>query len=84
VTGGYLSSDGKAYVDKIMSSNTIAQLKSNNLLYSIDSYKQNDMVAQLKCNAPCYKCLDSDPNYCSECWGMGAKEGYKNYFLQKT
>ena len=45
MTGGYLSSDGKAYVDKIMSSNTIAQLKSNNLLYSIDSYKQNDMVA---------------------------------------
>lgn len=43
--GGYLSSDGKAYVDNIMSANTFAQLKNNNLLFSIDSYKQNDMVA---------------------------------------
>jgi len=45
VTGGYLSSDGKDFVDNIMKSNTIASLKTNNLLYAIDSYKNNDMVA---------------------------------------
>lgn len=39
------------------------------------------MVAQLKCNAPCFTCLDTNPNYCSSCWGKEAKKDYKNYFL---
>lgn len=52
----------------------------------IDAHLTDDLKPKLKCNAPCYTCLDSDPNWCQSCWGKGALGGskYKEYFLQAT
>ena len=35
----------------------------------IDNYTEGDIFPKLKCNAPCLTCLDSDPDYCTSCWG---------------
>lgn len=42
------------------------------------------MKPLLKCKSPCYKCLDSDPYYCTACWGPGKKNEWKSIFLQTS
>ena len=36
----------------------------------IDDYPGSDIRAQLKCKAPCLRCLDADPSFCTACWGI--------------
>jgi hypothetical protein len=36
----------------------------------IDEYTNTDIKAQLKCRAPCLRCLDADPDFCTACWGI--------------
>ena len=50
----------------------------------IDALLTDDLKPQLKCNAPCYTCLDSDPDWCRSCWGAQGGTKYKDYFLQAT
>lgn len=40
--------------------------------YGIDMLESNQFKAQLKCNSPCYTCLDGNPDWCMSCWGPGA------------
>lgn len=34
----------------------------------------NHIRPELKCNPPCFGCLDSDPDHCTACWGRGTGE----------
>lgn len=43
--------------------------KPDKVKKGIDAYLTDDLKPKLKCNAPCYTCLDSDPNWCRSCWG---------------
>jgi hypothetical protein len=59
-------------------------------LYSIDKYEETDTIPELQCEAPCYTCLDANPNFCMSCWGEfagtdsdGNKNANEKYFLQQ-
>jgi hypothetical protein len=36
---------------------------------AIDKYQLDDVIPKLKCDSPCYNCFDSDPKFCTSCWG---------------
>ena len=64
----------------------VATVKPNPELYAkgIDTLFGTQFRPVLKCNTPCYTCLGSDRDYCTDCWGPGAPGGggeYKNIFL---
>jgi hypothetical protein len=63
----------------------LAKVKGKESTYGklIDKSDTTDLVAKLKCAYPCYTCLDSDPSFCSSCWGVGSSSE-KLFFLQKT
>jgi hypothetical protein len=37
----------------------------------IDKWVGNSVRPILKCKSPCYNCFDSDPTFCTSCWGLG-------------
>jgi hypothetical protein len=51
--------------------------------YLIDTFPLNTVKAQLKCNDPCFTCLESDPDYCTSCWGVGEDKDNFNIFLNR-
>lgn len=63
---------------------TVFKDKPDKMKKGIDAYLTDDLKPKLKCNAPCYTCLDSDPNWCRSCWGALGGTKYKDYFLQAT
>ena len=48
----------------------------------VDYFPFNSVKPKLKCNFPCYTCLNNNANYCLSCWGIGSKPRFKNTFLQ--
>lgn len=52
----------------------------------IDVYRYNDIIPLLKCEEPCFTCLDTNPKYCLSCWGretdIGEAGSFSKYFLQ--
>lgn len=51
----------------------------------IDELLGDAVRPKLACNAPCYTCLSSQPDYCQSCWGPGAGAApYPNTFLVST
>lgn len=55
----------------------------NDYTYLIDKLPGNTVRPQLKCNSPCYTCLESDPDYCTSCWGVGEDGLNENIFLNR-
>lgn len=52
------------------------------VIHGIDSLAGNTKRPQLKCQAPCYTCLDAKPWWCTSCWGPGtANPPNKKTFL---
>ena len=49
----------------------------------IDTLEGNQITPVLKCNTPCFTCLDTDRDYCTACWGPGASGTFKLTYLQK-
>lgn len=48
----------------------------------IDELWGDAVRPKLACNAPCYTCLSSRPDYCQSCWGAGTgPTPYPNIFL---
>jgi hypothetical protein len=48
----------------------------------IDELWGDAVRPKLACNAPCYTCLSSQPDYCQSCWGPGTGAApYPNTFL---
>ena len=50
--------------------------------YGIDTLEGDQFKARLKCNSPCYTCLDGNPDWCLSCWGPGASGDFKRTYLQ--
>jgi hypothetical protein len=48
----------------------------------IDRLVGNHIRPELKCAAPCYQCLESDPAFCTACWGPGNNMDFVMTFLQ--
>jgi hypothetical protein len=50
----------------------------------IDVYRYNDIIPLLKCEEPCFTCLDTNPKYCLSCWGRETDIGegtFSKFFL---
>lgn len=43
---------------------TVFRDKPDKMKKGIDAHLVDDLKPKLKCNAPCYTCLESDPNWC--------------------
>ena len=41
------------------------------VIHGIDELPGNSKKPILKCEAPCYTCLDAKPTWCTSCWGPG-------------
>jgi hypothetical protein len=41
------------------------------VIHGIDALQGNSKKPVLKCEAPCYTCLDAKPRWCTSCWGPG-------------
>jgi len=50
----------------------------------IDKTVGDHLRPELKCNPPCYTCLDSNPDYCTSCWGVGPENNIDTIFLQDS
>ena len=50
---------------------TKALVDPDEYTYLIDTYLLNTVKPVMKCNSPCLTCLESDPDYCTSCWGVG-------------
>lgn len=69
---------------QLLESNNYADL-NDNYFKGIDEYPYNDIIPLLKCEEPCFTCLDNDPKYCLSCWGRDTDIGsgtFSKYFLQ--
>ena len=66
----------KAFLEKAIQS-------PNDYTYLIDKLPGNNVKPKLLCNAPCYTCLESDPDYCTSCWGEGVNKDNKDIFLSR-
>lgn len=75
VTTQYSDQAVKAFVDTV-------KLDPEKYVYGIDKTVENNLEAKLKCNAPCYHCKDSDPDWCLSCWGPGADGTFPSVYLQ--
>lgn len=57
-------------------------------VYPISLEFNDNIIPLLKCVAPCYTCLDSDPEYCLSCWGRSTDTGldqpFETFFLQPS
>jgi len=64
----------------------ITTVKTDINLYAkgIDQIYGTWLRPELKCATPCYQCLDSDPKYCTACWGPGKNGDFKQIFLQTS
>jgi hypothetical protein len=51
--------------------------------YLIDTFLLNTVKPKLKCNGPCFTCLESDPDYCTSCWGVGTDKSNSDIFLSR-
>jgi hypothetical protein len=66
----------------ISTTGTVSQ--NSSYAYPIDIAYGNLIRPELKCNTPCYTCLNTNPNYCTACWGKGTKGDFKLTFLQTS
>ena len=41
------------------------------VIHGIDELPGNTKKPILRCEAPCYTCLDAKPRWCTSCWGPG-------------
>jgi hypothetical protein len=51
------------------------------VIHGIDYLKGNSLKPKLKCDSPCYTCLDGKPKWCTACWGPGVDKKNKLTFL---
>jgi hypothetical protein len=70
ITNGYVESEVNTWLDSL-SNIPFSSLNSSHFV-GVDDYPWNDIFPLLKCQAPCYTCLESNPEYCLSCWGPKA------------
>jgi len=69
----------KTVKDSVSEKDTPEPNKYPRIVVPIDKYNKNDVKPKLKCDSPCYNCFDSDPKFCTSCWGN--KKGNKKFYL---
>ena len=53
------------------------------VIHGIDSLQVTTKKPELKCQAPCYTCLDAKPQWCTSCWGPGPPKDLPNAPINK-
>jgi hypothetical protein len=89
ITNDYAAADIAAMVDTLKTYYTAPGAKAGDkYLYAIDVMLGNDLKPLLKCDSPCFTCLDAVSTYCLSCWGQfagedstGARQANTMYYL---
>ena len=79
-TNDYIASEAKTWAEAYLAKK-YKDLRKDYFKY-VDYFPFNTVKPKLKCNFPCFTCLNNNPNYCLTCWGLGIKSRFKEVFLQ--